>query len=112
MKQLITISILMLITLGAATAGAADIERTGRIEKSFRVPGHTSDMLVVVDNVFGSIDVTGYDGDEVQLIVRKTIEARSQKKADLALTQKKVYQTDVETAVMLEDPTPESVSVI
>jgi len=60
---------------------SADIERTETIQKTLRFGTADGDKLVVVDNVFGSIEVKGYDGDEVRINVRKTVVARSEKKA-------------------------------
>jgi hypothetical protein len=84
MKKMIFITLLLLFVVTAGSAPASDIERTERIERRLRFDGDRTDGLVIVANVFGSIDVKGYDGDEVRLVVRKTITARSESKADKA----------------------------
>ena len=86
MKKIIITMVLLQLALLAVPApgGAADIERTEVIEKTLRFGAGGGERLVVVDNVFGSIKVTGYDGEEVRVTVRKTIVARSEAKADKA----------------------------
>ncbi len=48
----------------------------------FKNPG--AEKTIIVDNVFGSVNVTGYDGDEIYLSVRKKIAARSENKIEIA----------------------------
>jgi len=86
MKKIIITMVLLQLALLAVPApgGAADIERTEVIEKTLRFGAGGGERLVVVDNVFGSIKVTGYDGEEVRVTVRKTIVARSEAQAEKA----------------------------
>jgi len=52
------------------------------IRKTFTLSGdHRS---IEVDNVFGSIEVVGTDGNEVQLVVKKTLHAESKEKLEEA----------------------------
>jgi hypothetical protein len=87
MKKTIVMAVFLQLALVAVPVPgeAAEIERTEVIEKTLRF-GSTvgTDRLVVVDNVFGAIDVTGYDGEEIRVTVRKTIVARSEAKAEKA----------------------------
>lgn len=50
------------------------------IEKSFRLSLPADENEVIVDNINGSIAVVGYDGQEVRLVVHKSIEAGRQEK--------------------------------
>jgi hypothetical protein len=47
-----------------------------------------------VDNIFGSIIVTGYEGKEVKLFARKTIKARTQEKIQKAAQEVKLDITE------------------
>ncbi len=84
MNKKIYIFTLLLFVVFAHTAAAADIERTERIERTLKFDGGGTSGHLIVENVFGSIDVKGYDGDEIRLTVQKTITARSESKADKA----------------------------
>ncbi len=52
------------------------------IRKSFTLTG--AQKILDVDNVFGSIEVTGGQGDQVQLVVNKTISAESKDRMEAA----------------------------
>ncbi|HEY7404129.1 MAG TPA: hypothetical protein VIB39_11450 [Candidatus Angelobacter sp.] len=52
------------------------------IRKSFNLTG--ASKILEVDNIFGSIEVTGGQGDQVQLVVNKTIDAESKDRMDAA----------------------------
>jgi hypothetical protein len=52
------------------------------IRKSFTLAA--AGKILEVDNVFGSIDVTGGEGDQVQLVVNKTINAESKDRLEAA----------------------------
>ncbi len=54
------------------------------IRKTFTMASGTAHKSLVVDNIFGSIEVTAIDGDQVQLVVNKTLRAESQSKLELA----------------------------
>ena len=52
------------------------------IRKSFNLTG--ANKILEVDNIFGSIEVTGAQGDQVQLVVNKTINAESKDRMEAA----------------------------
>jgi len=54
------------------------------IRRSFIVNAAGSASKLEVDNVFGSIKVTGIAGDQIQLVVTKTIKAESKDRLDAA----------------------------
>lgn len=70
--------IILLISLISFSTKSYDFEEKDKIQKilSFQDPSQPGELIV--DNVFGSIEVKGYDGQDVQLLVHKTIKARSQ----------------------------------
>jgi hypothetical protein len=57
-----------------------NVEKKEEIRQTLKFSGSTGSKQVEVDNVNGSITVTGYDGQEVQLAANKIIQARSQEK--------------------------------
>ncbi len=75
------------IGLIVTALGAKDypIKKTEDIQKTLSFPRPGQSKGIVVDNIFGSIAVHGYQGMEVQLQVRKTIKARSQEALERAL---------------------------
>jgi hypothetical protein len=80
MKKYIFLVVLLQIVVAGQSGVAADVERTEEITKVLRFGSTSGERLVVVDNVFGSIEVKGYDGEEVRMTVRKPIVARSDKR--------------------------------
>lgn len=54
------------------------------INKSFTLNPDSTQRTVEVDNVFGSIEVTGTTSNQVQLVVTKTIRAESQEQLEAA----------------------------
>jgi hypothetical protein len=62
---------------------AAELEQNDTIQKTYALSGSTP-RKVIVDNVNGSIQVTGYAGNEVRLVAHKRLRADSQGDADRA----------------------------
>ena len=62
---------------------AADVEQNETIQKTYPLPG-AAPKKVIVDNVNGSIHVTGYAGGEVRLVARKRLRADSSETAEQA----------------------------
>ena len=80
MKRHIVLSVLLQLLVFSLPLEAADIERTEEMEKSLHFEGQGTERLVIVDNLFGSIEVNGYEGSEVRVRIRKTVTARSAEK--------------------------------
>lgn len=76
-----------LICLWAVVANAQSwkIEKQEEIRQTLKFSNPAAAKEVEVDNVFGAITVTGYDGNEVQLVAHKMIFARSPEKVEEAL---------------------------
>src|SRR5260370_29847221 len=62
---------------------AAEVEQNETIQKSYPLTG-PAQKKVVVDNVYGSIRVTGYAGNEVRLVAHKRLRADSAEDAERA----------------------------
>ncbi len=106
MKRHIVLAILLLILVLSLPVRGADVERTEDIEKTLRFGSTDGDRLVVVDNLFGSIEVRGYNGDEVRVRIQKTIIARSNKKAKEAEEEVtlEVYEDDDVIELYVDGP--------
>lgn len=84
------VGVMLLPRLGAPLRAAGDdddekslrLRESETIRKSFTLAG--ARKILEVDNVFGSIDVTGGTGDQVQLVVNKTISAESKDRMEAA----------------------------
>ncbi|MGH7450757.1 MAG: hypothetical protein ACRENG_05395, partial [bacterium] len=72
-----TLSCALAFTLNAQSW---DVEKKEEIRQTLKFSSPTGSKQVEVDNVNGSITVTGYDGQDVQLLANKIIQARSQEK--------------------------------
>src|SRR5215471_2983696 len=89
----------------AATASDDDDDSSMRlkenetIRKTFNLTG--SHKIIDVDNIFGSIDVVGGQGDQVQLVVNKTIRAESKDKMEAAKKEVTLDITDQPDLVKL-----------
>ncbi len=62
---------------------AADVEQNETIQKNYSLPG-AAPRKVVVDNVDGSIQLTGYAGSEVRLTAHKRLRADNAEAAEQA----------------------------
>jgi len=70
--------IILTTLIWVSVSGAKEFRET--IRKTLGFNQTSVERKLVVDNVNGSINVSGYDGSDVQLVVRKKISARSEKK--------------------------------
>ncbi|HEX9653860.1 MAG TPA: hypothetical protein VGA99_09120, partial [bacterium] len=74
--------ILILLLMLAGTHYAAAEQDEIRKNLKFTDPRKSNDLIV--DNVNGGIKVVAYDGEEVQLVIKRFIDARNQKKVQQA----------------------------
>ena len=70
---------LVVFCIIAALPLAADVEEQASESKTF-----SGARLLIVDNVWGSIEVSGYAGNDVQVEVAKRIRGETQERADAA----------------------------
>ncbi|MFQ5629088.1 MAG: DUF4097 domain-containing protein [bacterium] len=59
-------------------------EQKDEIRKTLRFTGSDQEKWLELDNINGSIEVTGYNGSEVQLVVSRTIWGRNRERIQLA----------------------------
>ena len=76
---------LFTIFLSAFASGKEDLVKRETIRKDVAMSGPVSTRTVVVDNVFGSVEVRGVAGDQVRLTAEKTIKADSEEELAKAL---------------------------
>jgi len=71
------------LLLACLPAMAAEVEQNETIQKTYPLSG-AAPKKVIVDNVNGSIRVSGYAGNEVRLVARKRLRADSSEAAEQA----------------------------
>ncbi|MBN2245187.1 MAG: DUF4097 family beta strand repeat protein [Candidatus Aminicenantes bacterium] len=76
--------VLLLLGSGLAVAERYPVEKKEMIQKNLTFPDPKGVKELQVDNVWGFISVKGYSGAEVQLLVTKTIKAKSQDRLEKA----------------------------
>jgi len=88
MNKRLCLSILstFVFSVSFASSGIADreklkIEEKEKIERTLQFQDFSQPREVWVDNIFGSITVEGFDGEEVKLVVHKTISSISKRRA-------------------------------
>jgi hypothetical protein len=94
LKTLLLTAVILVLILAQGTAAFAQheddddsdsgmpVRQQETIRKTFNLSG--AHKTLEIDNIFGSIDVTGSSSDQVQLVVNKTIRAESQQKIEAA----------------------------
>jgi hypothetical protein len=60
------------------------VQEKETIKKTLSFSAPSGSKEVIVDNLFGSIDVEGYNGKDVQVVIQKTIHAITQKRVGKA----------------------------
>jgi len=82
-RSLAMLSAVCVLSLPMSMLGN-EVEEKQTVQKTFVFDDARAAREVEVDNFEGSIQVTGYDGHEVRLVINETIEADSQEKAQAA----------------------------
>jgi hypothetical protein len=77
------------------------VEKKEEIRQTLKFSNPSAAKAIEVDNVFGSITVAGYDGNEVQLVAHKTIYARSEEKVQEALQDVQLEITERNNSIRL-----------
>jgi DUF4097 and DUF4098 domain-containing protein YvlB len=73
--------ILLALLCTACTISGQEKEEVIRKELNFTQ--QSADNLLVIENIFGNIEVNGYDGNTIQLEVTKKISAKNPKQVDI-----------------------------
>jgi len=87
------------ILLAGSVSGRKDIEKNETIRKNLTLGGPLSARTVVVENVFGSVEVRGVAGDQVRLVAEKTLRAESDAELAKALQEVHLDVTEGESGV-------------
>ena len=85
--------------LAAMSAGAAEVEQTELIERTFRFNGAAPEVRI--DNVNGHIEVEGHRGATAELTVRRLIRADSEEKVQKAREEERLEITEEDGVVDL-----------
>jgi hypothetical protein len=95
MKKILPI-LLVTLLIGAAFlhSDSYRIQKKGKISRTLHFQDPTRSKDLQVDNIFGSIVVTGYEGEEVKLFASKTLKARTEEKAQNAEKEVKLVITE------------------
>jgi hypothetical protein len=84
MKRMTATLIALGFLCGILSATKYKAEKKEEIRKTLKFPDPTGRKELTVDNIYGSIQLEGYDGNEVQLLANKTIKARSKDRIERA----------------------------
>jgi hypothetical protein len=87
MMRKLTVMIAVAALCAPALAGAAS--KTDKITESHRFADSGADNLLIVDNIWGDIEVRGYDGNEITVRAVKTIYAKDSD--DIPKMEREVY---------------------
>jgi len=78
-----------------------DVEQKDTIQRTLEFSNPSGPKEINVDNVFGSIHVTGYNGRSVQLLVNETIRAVSKERIEVARREVKLDISEKDNALRL-----------
>jgi hypothetical protein len=92
--------------LCGSVSGREDVVKRETIRKNIVLNEPVSTRTIVVDNVFGSIEVKGVPGNEVRLVVEKTVKAESDEELAKALEEVRLEITQEKNgvSVMVDGP--------
>jgi hypothetical protein len=95
MKKIFPVLFIVLLT-GAffLHSDSYRVEKKGEVNRTLHFEDSSGPKDLQVDNIFGSIVVTGYDGKEVKLFARKTIKARTESRIQKAEEEVKLDITE------------------
>ncbi|MGB2869884.1 MAG: hypothetical protein WBD36_15655 [Bacteroidota bacterium] len=78
MKTLLKICCIILV--GGSVVHAKDVFEKEEIRKTLKFADHQGPSRVLLDNINGSVNVVGHDGNDVELVAHKSIRAESSDK--------------------------------
>lgn len=85
MRKIPIVSLAILLIAGLCIGSSSwNVEEKEEIQKTLKFQEPSQSKELWVDNVYGSIEVVGYRGQEVQLAVHKTIRGRNAEKIQKA----------------------------
>lgn len=77
MRKILMIVIMLCLMVFFLGAGDYQVKKSDTIEKNLNFAGGTEPQTLKIDNIFGSISVSGYNGKTVRLTAQKTIRAKT-----------------------------------
>ena len=101
MKKIIATGVMFWIVVASIARVNAEVEKSEHFEQTFRFADNKEVTSIIVDNVFGSIRVTGSDDNEAHLIFDRTIRASGQAKYERALEDIKLDIEHEENSLIL-----------
>lgn len=102
MKKIILMFLaISLIAPMTLIAKSLRVEEKEEIQKSLKFKDPSKPKEILVDNVYGSIEVEGYNGQEVKLLVHKTIKGRTKEKIQKAKNEVQLEITEVGNTIDL-----------
>jgi hypothetical protein len=84
MKKYSILTIILCMLFFNLLAFDLPVQEKETIKKTLSFSDSSGSKEVMVDNLFGSIDVEGYNGKDVKLVIHKTIHAITQKRVEKA----------------------------
>jgi DUF4097 and DUF4098 domain-containing protein YvlB len=94
MKKILVIVMMLFLMAFFLGAGDYPVKKSETIEKNLNLAGGTEPQTLKIDNIFGSISVSGYSGKTVKLTAQKTIRAKTNQALQDA---KKEVKLDIST---------------
>lgn len=109
-KSIVIITVCCFITNINAQRNQKDkkIKSTEKITEEYQFNSNSPDNILVVDNIYGSIDVEGYNGNTIQVEVTKTISADSKEDLQLGKDEIGIKSAKKENAVYVYLDSPYS----
>jgi hypothetical protein len=77
MRKFFMIVLMLFLMVFFLGAGDYPVKKSETIEKDLSFAGGTEPQMLKIDNIFGFISVSGYNGKTVQLTAQKTIRAKT-----------------------------------
>ncbi|UCH97981.1 MAG: hypothetical protein JSV88_14295 [Candidatus Aminicenantes bacterium] len=94
MRKILMIVMMLFLMVFFLEAGDLPVKENETIEKNLTFAGGTEPQTLKIDNIFGSISVSGYSGKTVRLTAQKTIRAKTNQTLENA---KKEVKLDIST---------------
>jgi hypothetical protein len=83
-RHIVPVLIIILLAAFVFAESVYKFEEKEEIQKTLKFQDPAKPKSLQLDNVFGGIDVQGYDGSQVELVAHKTIKAKTQDKIQKA----------------------------
>jgi len=81
MKKIFLVVFILVLMVSLSQAEDFPVKKQEEVQKNLKFTGSGKQKALKIDNIFGSIDLTGYIGTTVAVKAKKTIKAKSDVKA-------------------------------